>query len=107
MRVLLDECLPRALSDSLTGHQVVTVPQQGWAGKLNGELLDLASQQFDIFLTIDQNLPAQQRVDKGSLAVVVVRALSNDITVLRPLVPDLLRAIATIQPGTVTYVGPR
>jgi hypothetical protein len=38
MKVLLDECLPKKLKWELTGHKVITVPEQGWAGKKNGEL---------------------------------------------------------------------
>jgi hypothetical protein len=44
MRVLLDECLPRKLKNDLSGHDVRTVPEMGWAGKKNGELLQLAAQ---------------------------------------------------------------
>ena len=33
MRVLLDECLPRRLKRLLADHEVVTVPEAGWAGK--------------------------------------------------------------------------
>lgn len=41
MRVLLDECLPKTLKKWITGHEVVTVPEAGWAGKDNrvGELV--------------------------------------------------------------------
>src|SRR5437660_98547 len=39
-------CLPHAFGAK---HQVTTVPEQGWAGKKNGELLELASQAFDVF----------------------------------------------------------
>lgn len=43
MRVLLDECLPRRLKAHLAGHQAITVPEAGWAGKKNGDLLRAAS----------------------------------------------------------------
>jgi hypothetical protein len=33
MRVLLDECLPRRLKSFLAEHDVITVPEAGWAGK--------------------------------------------------------------------------
>jgi hypothetical protein len=32
MRVLLDECVPRALRNDLPGHEVKTVAELGWAG---------------------------------------------------------------------------
>jgi len=54
MKVLLDECMPKRLADRLSGHEVKTVPQMGWAGIKNGELLALAENEFEIFLTVDQ-----------------------------------------------------
>jgi predicted nuclease of predicted toxin-antitoxin system len=60
MRVLLDECVPRALRDELPGHEVRTVAEYGWAGVKNGELLRLAANSFDVLLTVDRNLEYQQ-----------------------------------------------
>ena len=39
MHILLDECLPRRLKRDLIGHEAHTVPEMGWAGKQNGDLL--------------------------------------------------------------------
>lgn len=43
MKVLIDECAPKALKTFLTkhGHETLTVQEAGWAGKQNGELLKL------------------------------------------------------------------
>jgi len=63
VRVLLDEQLPRRLARELTGHQVRTVHQQGWAGLKNGELLRRAAREgFEVFVTADQNLEFQQNL---------------------------------------------
>ncbi|MFB2935663.1 DUF5615 family PIN-like protein [Aerosakkonemataceae cyanobacterium BLCC-F154] len=104
MRVLLDECLPKKLQRELVGHTVITVPQQGWAGKKNGELLQLAESEFDVFLTIDRNLTAQQNLSTRNIAIVVVVASSNRIEALKPLIPQLLVILETIQSGQVIYV---
>ncbi len=56
MNVLLDECLPRKLKYALPGHNVLTVPEMGWAGTRNGDLLRLAETAFDVFITADQNV---------------------------------------------------
>lgn len=61
MRILLDECANRRLARELVGHDVQTVSQMGWGGIKNGALLSLAKKEFEIFLTIDRNLPFQQR----------------------------------------------
>ena len=66
MRVLLDECLPRRLKRDLAGHEVTTVPEAGWAGTKNGELLRLAAARFDAFVTIDQGLAFQLNMAAAS-----------------------------------------
>jgi hypothetical protein len=100
MRVLLDECVPRALRNDIPGHEVKTVAEVGWAGKL----LRLAAAEFDLLITVDRNLEYQQSFEGLSLAVIVVQASSNDITFLRPLMPAVLAAIARTKPGGVTHV---
>ena len=105
MRVLLDECVPRALRNDIPGHEVKTVAEVGCAGVKNGELLRLAAAEFDLLITVDRNLEYQQSFEGLSLAVIVVHAASNDITVLRPLMPSVLAAIAQTRPGLVIHVG--
>ena len=105
MRVLLDECVPRALRDELPGHHVRTVAESGWAGVKNGELLRLAANSFDVLLTVDRNLEYQQNFVGAALAVIVVHAPSNDVAVLKPLRPEVLRAIPGAARGKVTNVG--
>ncbi len=68
MRVLLDECVPRALRRELPGHQVKTVAEAGWAGVKNGELLQLAAREFDLLVTVDSNLQHQQNFNGLALA---------------------------------------
>jgi hypothetical protein len=62
MKVLLDECLPRKLKREVNAEVVTTVPEAGWATVQNGALLRLAEQEFDVFLTNDQNLEHQQNL---------------------------------------------
>lgn len=70
MRVLLDEQLPRHLARELTGQQVRTVQEQGWAGLTNGELLKRAADDgFEVFVTADQNLEFQQNLARSRLGV--------------------------------------
>lgn len=102
MRVLLDEQLPRQLAPLLVGHEVQTVHQMGWAGLKNGELLQLAEAAgFEVFLTADQNIEFQQNLQQAGLCVVVVRAVSNALEDLQPLIPSILTALPKVQPGQV------
>lgn len=102
--MLLDESLPRRLKFALTGHEVVTVREQNWMGKTNGELLRLASESFDAFLTADQNLQYQQNLKGTNIAIVVLVAKSNRFGELRPLVPQILKALEEIKAGEITQV---
>lgn len=104
MRVLLDECVPRALRGELSGHEVKTVAEAGWAGVKNGALLQLAAKDFDVLLTVDRNLEYQQNFSGVTLAVVVIDAPSNDIAVLRPLMPAVREALGTAKSGSVVHV---
>jgi hypothetical protein len=56
-------------------------------------------------VTVDRNLSFQQNLPAFSIAVIVLRAKTNRLSDLRPLVPDMLAAIPTAKPGAVTYVG--
>ncbi len=105
MRVLLDESLPTDLAAELLGHDVRTVTGYGWSGLLNGELLRRARGEFDVFVTMDQNLPHQQNLRAIGMPVVVVLAKSNRMADLRRLIPDILAAITIAEPGTVRRVG--
>jgi hypothetical protein len=104
VRVLLDECLPRRLKRELVGHDARTAPEMGWASKTNGELLALASVDFDVFLTSDRNLSHQQNLSAFDIAVVVLIASSNRIDDLRPLVPRLLEVLPSATSRAVTFV---
>jgi len=105
MRVLLDECLPSRLKQELVGHDVVTVPEAGWAGKQNGELVSLAKGRFDVFVTIDQNLPAQRPARTLEIAVIILSARSNRFQDIRPLIPELLKRLESIARPTLIRVG--
>ncbi len=76
-----------------------------WSGKKNGELLSLADPQFDVLLTLDKNLPYQQNLDTKRIAVLIVRARSNRIQDLLPVIPECLAALESIQPRQVVRVG--
>lgn len=105
MRVILDECLPRRLGLELPGHIVSTVPSAGWAGISNGKLLARIAGNYDAFITVDKNLPAQQKTSALSFGVIVLRARSNQLADLRLLVPTLLEVLAELQPGQVVQVS--
>jgi hypothetical protein len=105
VRVLLDENIPVDLAALLTGHDVQTVSGLGWQGLKNGELLERAGGRFDAFITMDRNIKQQQALAHRSFGVVLLRAPSNRITHLQPLVPALLDAFRGLAPGQIVRVG--
>jgi hypothetical protein len=46
----------------------------GWAAIENRELRNLASREFDVFITVDRNLAFQQNLGSFSIAVFVLDA---------------------------------
>jgi hypothetical protein len=106
VRVLLDEQLPRRLGRSITGHDVRTAQQEGWAGVSNGDLLRRAAEAgFDVFITADRNLQFQQNLTHYPIAIIVLVTKSIKIDALLPLVPGMLRMIESIRPGELVRMG--
>lgn len=106
MRLLLDECVPRKLKGRLTGHRCRTVPEEGLAGRRNGELLKLAEKAgFDVFLSVDRGIEFQQNLQTRQIAVLVVRAVSSRLSDLLPHVPEILKRLESLGPGEVARVG--
>ena len=105
MKILLDESLPRKLKQELSEHQTLTVPEMGWAGRTNGELLALARNEFDAFLTVDQNLEHQQNLIESHIPVIVLVAPSNRFGDLRTLIPGVLASLKDLGPGQIVRIG--
>jgi predicted nuclease of predicted toxin-antitoxin system len=105
MKVLIDENLSRKLAAYLPGHECRTVTECGWAGKKNGELLALAEPLFEVPMTLDKNVPYQQNLVLRRISILIVRARSNRIQDLPPLVSGCLATLEHIGPGEVIRVG--
>lgn len=97
--------MPHKLRRELPDHEVRTVVEMGWGGTRNGALLRRAAAEFDVFLTVDSNLEYQQDTAALPVAVVVLAAFSNDIDVLRPLMPELRALLPTVEHGRLYRVG--
>lgn len=82
-----------------------TVGECGWKGRKSGELLKLAQEQFDVFVTADRNLAFQQHVPQFEIAVVVLHAPTNTIESLSPLIPEVLRSLELLRKGQIVRIG--
>lgn len=105
MRILLDECIDRRFAKEIEGHEVVTVPQAGWAGIKNGELLSRAQSEFDAFVTVDRNLSFQQNIPQFTIAVIVLQAPTNRLKDLRPLISKLQQLLPKAAKGQVSFMS--
>ena len=104
MKILLDENLDWRLGRGLPEHVVESVPLIGWAGLKNGDLLRRAENEFQIFITMDGNLPHQQNIQNYKIAIVALRARSNRLADTQPLMPLVQKILAQIRPGTLTII---
>lgn len=104
-RVVFDHCVPRTLLRHLAIANASTVGQHGWSGHDDGPLLDVLAAVCDVFVTTDQNLPFQQRLDSRPFATIILIAKSNRLADLLPLTAGLHAAIAQARPGRVIRVA--
>src|SRR5258708_26184744 len=90
MRILIDECVPAGIKKNFAalGHECQTVRKAGFGSKRNGELLGLAEGQWDVLLTSDRNIKYQQNMTGRSVSILILRAKSNRMRDLLPLVPE-------------------
>jgi hypothetical protein len=103
VRVLLDECVPRRLAQAFGAeHPVATVTGLGWAGTKNGELVRMAAANgFEALVTVDVGL----RVSPDApLSVLVLRAGSNRLQALLPLMPSVLQQLTALPPGRTEII---
>jgi hypothetical protein len=105
MKILLDECIDRRLAREFLDYEIETVPQMGWAGIKDGQLLTLAAEKFDVFITVDRNLSFQQNIPQFDIAAIVLEAPSNRLADLKPLAPKVLKILGEAAKGQATLVS--
>ena len=105
MKILLDECIDRRLTKEFVGYDIKTVPQMGWAGIKDNELLVIAATEFDVFITVDRNLSFQQNLTQFDIAVIVLQASSNRLIDLKPLAPIIIAILGEATKGKAILVG--
>ena len=88
----------------LSMHEVKSVKQQGWTAYKNGALLAQAAQSFDVFITVDKNLPFQNYLKLHTIAIVVLDVSPNILASYRTVLPQLHDVLSKIQPQTLTFI---
>jgi predicted nuclease of predicted toxin-antitoxin system len=106
MRILLDECVDHKLRNHLPNHDCETAKYAGLAGLKNGDLLNAAeAAKFDVLLTVDRGFEYEQNLGRREIAILILATKSIRLEDLLPLVPDILVALQSIQPGQVITLG--
>ena len=60
----------------------------------NGELLRIAENEFDVWVTADQNIEYQQNLSRFNIAVVVLVAPNNRLETLLPMILEVTQSAA-------------
>jgi predicted nuclease of predicted toxin-antitoxin system len=101
MKILFDECFPRTLKRFVNPQYETTWTQDtSFRGAEDRHLLEEAvAAGFEVFITVDQNLPYQQQLEKFNLAIINILTLSNAAPRLKAVMPKLNEILQTIKAG--------
>ena len=78
----------------LTDQSCMSLQAQGWSGIRNGDLLQRAESEFDLFITSDQNIRYQQNLAGRRIAILELS--TNDlrrIQAARTLIAEVVEKI--------------
>jgi alkanesulfonate monooxygenase SsuD/methylene tetrahydromethanopterin reductase-like flavin-dependent oxidoreductase (luciferase family) len=92
--------------DPFRRHEVHSAEWAGLKSRKNGELLRAAEAAgYDVLLTSDQGLPYQNNFTDRRISVLAIRAKTNQIEDLIPLVERILNVLKGLRPGEIRRVG--
>ena len=103
MKILLDECVPWPMHRLLAGHDCTSPQKRGWGGIKNGDLLQLAEGEFDLFITSDQNIRYQQNL--AGRRIPILELSTNDLRRIRAAAAEIAAAVAAMQPGEFRHLA--
>lgn len=104
MKILLDENVPNQLRDALEPRDISSVNDKavGWKNISNGRLLAEMEGRFDLLITSDRNIYAQQNLTGRPIAILVLPTnRRNDVL---KLVPRIAAVIDAILPGQYAWL---
>ena len=97
MKILLDECVPWPMHKLLVGHNCTTAQKRGWHAVKNGELIQKAETEFELFITCDQNIRYQQNLQDRRIAILELS--TNELRRIMASGELLHQVVASIQPS--------
>jgi hypothetical protein len=103
MRILFDQGTPAPLIPFLEGHTVTQAKDHGWERLVNGELLKAAQENgFEVLVTTDKNITAQQNLKARSVAIVVLG--NSQWRIVQRHVRKVAAAVNAATPGSYSEV---
>jgi predicted nuclease of predicted toxin-antitoxin system len=96
VKILLDECVLLPLREILDGHTCHTAQHMGWRNIRNGELLDLAEGEFDLFITADQGVRYQQNLTGRRIRILELS--TNKLRLMKAAASQIKEAVDSIGP---------
>jgi predicted nuclease of predicted toxin-antitoxin system len=106
MKLLLDENIPKRLTDDLSNFDVKTVTEMGWNGIKNGDLLKkVIAGKFDCLIPADKNMEFQQNFKGYQIPVIVIKVKRITYPNLKPIVPEIIKLLSVGPPLGINYVG--
>jgi len=103
MRILFDQGTPAPLISFLAGHTVTKAKDMGWNELTNGELLAAAEEAgFDVLVTTDKNMVAQQNLTNRGLAIVALG--DSQWRIVQRHVRKVSAAVDAATPGSYTEI---
>ena len=97
LRVLLDENIPVQLKAVFLGHLVKSVNDRdlGWKNIKNGRLLDEMESRFDLLITADRNMFAQQNLSGRNICILVLPAnRRNEVLALSERIVEVVAGMS-------------
>jgi len=97
LRILLDENIPVQLKAAFRGHVVKSVNDSdiGWKNIKNGRLLAEMEGRFDLLITADRNMFAQQNLSGRNICILVLPVnRRNDILALRERIVEVAAGVS-------------
>ena len=106
MKIIIDECLPKRITQFFPDDEVWTVPQIGLSGSKDKILLDeLDARDIEVFITIDGNIEYQQQFRNRVFGTVIIRAVSNRFSDLLHSKDELVEAVKSVTSGNVIHIS--
>jgi hypothetical protein len=104
VKLLLDSCVTVKAIPLFSEFDISTARQRCWQDYTNGDLLEVAQNEFDVIHTLDRNLRYQNPVHRYDIGLVVVQGVRNTPESIAAKASAIISAIRTVKKGEVVIV---